>query len=766
MKTSRNDPCPCKSGKKFKHCCINKPVNNVIPIRAPLANPFDAENQNLSFSSLMDDDWMEDMDDEDLMEDEWMADWLEGEWDEDDWEFDIDEEYEEELMDRFFESLASGREPDKELQEEIEDYLEENPDFIFEILGIMHDLRSKALSQHAHIKAYNKARNLHEEILNSMLRFYEKGGFIRELEMSSGGEKFSDITELEERVFLESNFDFDEIPQQKAFMDLMIYKHLPQMNCITEEFIKQKRYKKAEKIQFLESMRDSYLGLFQVLSVDGADAYVDLRNVFTNEEIRIIDIGLSGDNTCERVYIYTRIIDFQGILFSTGLNFFFNAEDSFIQKFIKREKRKYNQKDEFKRFFQLYNQFKVSYAEEEGVDGMGIEGFSEEEIDPKEANSEEMSIKEGYSHKVNVGNEAPTENNIDQMMRVVNYREEKLFTTKKEATLEEWRQLYEVATRLKELKPWELFWDMDLVRVKEEGDVHEAYASILGKGEGCYGIVMYEGLSGLNSFLMLAMQERLNLSPEFAMLSQNALTCYWGNRDELKEKERKIIKELGYKYRGKDQWLYFRAYNDAFYPDSFDQSEVLRMTHYFTLLEKAIKFYVLKDINVDFQSGGCYSFNYNKKNESFSAGEEPLALTMFQIGDIHIVDEDLIHDLKQAKRSNQILDVEVTFLGAGVKEDETGRLMNPKLCLVADSNTGLMIATDMLDARDEVATCLASGLVDFILSNGAPKEVRVTNVIVESYVKNVCEICGIKLRRVKRLPNIEDFVEGLKRFQR
>jgi len=521
IKTSRNDTCPCKSGKKFKHCCINKPIDNVIPIRAPFANPLDVENQIFSFSSLMDDDWMEDMDDEDLMDDELIDDWLEGEWDEEDWEFDIDEEYEEELMDRFFESLANGREPNKELQEEIEDYLEENPDFIFEILEIMHDLRSQALSQHAHIKAYNKAKSLHEEILNSMLRLYEKGSFTQKMELISDGEEFSDITELEEMVLLESSFDFDEIPQQKVFVDLMIYKHLPQMNCITEEFLKRKRYKKVEKIRFLESMRNSYLGLFKVLSVDGAEGYVDLQNLFTNEKIRIIDIGLSGNNTCEGVYLYTRIIDFQGTLFSTGLNFFFNKEDSFIQEFIKREKRKYNQKDEFKRFFQLYNPSKDSYAGEEGIDG------------------------------IDIGNDAPTENNIDQMMRAVNYREEKLTTIKKEATLEEWRQLYEVATRLKELKPWELFWDMDLVRVKEEDDTYEAYASILGRGEGCYGIVMYEGLSGLNSFLMLAMQESLNLSPEFAMLSQNALTCYWGNRDVLKEKERKIIKELGYKYREK-----------------------------------------------------------------------------------------------------------------------------------------------------------------------------------------------------------------------
>ena len=30
---------------------------------------------------------------------------------------------------------------------------------------------------------------------------------------------------------------------------------------------------------------------------------------------------------------------------------------------------------------------------------------------------------------------------------------------RKEALLEQWKQLYEVATRIKELKPWEKLWD-------------------------------------------------------------------------------------------------------------------------------------------------------------------------------------------------------------------------------------------------------------------------------------------------------------------
>lgn len=57
--------------------------------------------------------------------------------------------------------------------------------------------------------------------------------------------------------------------------------------------------------------------------------------------------------------------------------------------------------------------------------------------------------------------------------------------------------------------------------------------------------------------MMLTMQEQLNLATDYVMFSQNNLTCYWGNREESTNKQRKNIKEMGYKYRGKNQWLYF-----------------------------------------------------------------------------------------------------------------------------------------------------------------------------------------------------------------
>ena len=50
---------------------------------------------------------------------------------------------------------------------------------------------------------------------------------------------------------------------------------------------------------------------------------------------------------------------------------------------------------------------------------------------------------------------------------------------RKEALLEQWKQLYEAATRIKELKPWEKLWDMDLIAVRSGAKEDTVFYSIL-----------------------------------------------------------------------------------------------------------------------------------------------------------------------------------------------------------------------------------------------------------------------------------------------
>ena len=68
---------------------------------------------------------------------------------------------------------------------------------------------------------------------------------------------------------------------------------------------------------------------------------------------------------------------------------------------------------------------------------------------------------------------------------------------RKEAALEQWGALYEAAARIKDLKPWEKFWDMDMIGVQNGEEEDTVFFSVLGKGGECYGIAVYEGYEGL-----------------------------------------------------------------------------------------------------------------------------------------------------------------------------------------------------------------------------------------------------------------------------
>lgn len=335
-----------------------------------------------------------------------------------------------------------------------------------------------------------------------------------------------------------------------------------------------------------------------------------------------------------------------------------------------------------------------------------------------------------------------------------------------EAMIEEWEKLYEVATRIRELEPWELLWDMDIIgiRVGEEPE-NTVFYSILGKAGDCFGIAVYEGYDAYNSFLMLTMQEQMNLSVEYAMFNQNSITCYWGNREELSGKQRETIKELGYKYRGKNNWLYFLSYEPGYYPYNLNQEEVVRMTDHLENLEIAFTYYKELGVNIDFANGNMFSFVYSADRKTWHFGEEPLPSTSYNFGNLVITNEELIEELSKEPKGKFILEADVRYMGAAVTDEKYDKPANPAMSILTEAKTGMVISCDMNEPNESAMVGLAGSLIEFIFKAGVPKEVRVSNVIVEAALKQICEICKIKLRRVKHLKEIDEFWMTMKRYR-
>ena len=220
-------------------------------------------------------------------------------------------------------------------------------------LEAINSLRSFVLDKKPHIKEYHRIRKLHTEIANAMIQYYYDGKFEQKLDIDDAPQSNQGNT----FHLLESEFDMSTRTGEYAFYDMLIYKPASNMKSITEAFIQTHHYRKPEKIEFLHSMLNSKLGLFEITEADLDEGYAFLKDVFTGEEYKMIDVGLSGNRNNDEAYIYTRIITYHDISFGTGLNFIFDKSDNFIQNYIQQHKKDYSPNGEFLRFTQLYNHY-------------------------------------------------------------------------------------------------------------------------------------------------------------------------------------------------------------------------------------------------------------------------------------------------------------------------------------------------------------------------------------------------------------------------
>ena len=236
---------------------------------------------------------------------------------------------------------------------EFEDDYED--DYMNGLYQLKNKLRDFLLKDKAHIKKYKKVRKIHGEIIDSMMGYFESPRYKENIE-----KQYKEIIKQKNNNIDQLDTFFDTRTQLgiQALVNVVIYKNIENINCITEEFLKTNRYKEKEKAEFLKSMLDSKAGLYEIIKTDFEEAQVYLKNVLNGEITKLTDIGMSGNKNNAGHYFYMRIISYNDINFGTGLNLIFDKKDKFIQKWIKDNKKEYNKKQEIFRFLELYNKYR------------------------------------------------------------------------------------------------------------------------------------------------------------------------------------------------------------------------------------------------------------------------------------------------------------------------------------------------------------------------------------------------------------------------
>ncbi|WP_052835392.1 YecA family protein, partial [Syntrophaceticus schinkii] len=294
-------------------------------------------------------------------------------------------------------------------------------------------------------------------------------------------------------------------------------------------------------------------------------------------------------------------------------------------------------------------------------------------------------------------------------------------------SFEEWRALYEAAAAFKDARCWEWMHDNDLFGVMNPETGEIAYCCIMGELGEQYALGAYLGPEGLKS--ILDMMEGPDSHSTDLFFVQKCLMASFDNREDLEKEDRAVIKELGLKFRGKNQWPQFRSYEPGLYPWFIDAWECRFLT---IALQQAIEVSLRcrssKAILVCDQPNAFLVRVPSQQGEIITWLDrylEPAPVIMKYVA-FEITNELLLKKiLTSGKRKQAVWEVDTFFAPFPVQEKKGERPYFPKTFLILDSKTGLILGHEMVkDISEEGYHCIQC-LTDLMVDSKIPSRILV-----------------------------------------
>jgi hypothetical protein len=329
---------------------------------------------------------------------------------------------------------------------------------------------------------------------------------------------------------------------------------------------------------------------------------------------------------------------------------------------------------------------------------------------------------------------------------------------REEASLSQWRQLFDVAQQIKKLKPWDYLWDLDVITISLPEYNDPFYCSIMGKEGSCFAVGVYEGADAINDFYEMAKHD--DIPWEQLIRYQNNLMCYFGNRVDLEKGDFKILKDLEIKFHGKNEWIYFRSFERGYAPYVLNEQEVDTLTNVLFQLGRALEIFSKEKISVDFEKGNTLLRQFDGKRKEWDTVEfqhdVPSRIYLSHI----FTDELLLARLKKQKSTWSIIEIDTLFLNASIKDENYEKPILPVLLALADFRTGAIINQEMLMPGGDHVEAIIKMIVSYILEYGKPQKIFVRDEYMASILSDLCSKIKISLQEQSFLEALDEFTKA------
>lgn len=327
--------------------------------------------------------------------------------------------------------------------------------------------------------------------------------------------------------------------------------------------------------------------------------------------------------------------------------------------------------------------------------------------------------------------------------------------------LAEWKSLYEITLKIKALNPWRFLEEVDFVTISMPTHSQTIYVNVFLNDDSFYGIGMYSTVADIKSIFTKIIGDPNPYFNPYA--EQSGLFTIFSPRKDVSKVNYETIKELDYRFRGDGNWLQFQSYVKGLEPWNLSRREVRFMTRCLSLYYKALLALDSGELDVDFENGEIVHVYYSEfmKNwqQTITTMEWPGELEEYD--DVEIHDDLLLKRINKKAQTNQTVEVASFFLSTLTKESASDRGVVPKVCLITDQQSELILSNKISTHPDEEIKIVVNSVIDFMLKAGPPKLIFVNQAELYYYLLDLCQKIGTELRFVKTLPVMTPIVEDM-----
>ncbi len=336
-------------------------------------------------------------------------------------------------------------------------------------------------------------------------------------------------------------------------------------------------------------------------------------------------------------------------------------------------------------------------------------------------------------------------------------------------TLEESRVLYALMGQVKALAPWEWMAETDLFGVQDPATAEVGFVSVMGTLGEHKAISVYPGAAGFYGFWGMQ-QAGDDLQPE-DLLHVPQLQASLENRNALEKADRDRVRRLGLKFRGQQSWPLFRSFRPGYAPWFIVGAEARCLRYALEqLLEVAPR---CQEDPALLTAPGAKRYLLRVPRQ-VEAGlvwfDQPMPVPRPPASEIAVeMDTALLEAARRMPKGRHQVEVDCFLLPTPVGEKGT-RPHFPHMLMIVEGTVGMIVGNELLQPQPTLAEmwgAVPMAMLRQLASTGSlPRVIRVRSAVLHEVLAPVSKALGIKLKRSRQLPNIDDAKYELHRFMR